>query len=150
MVLCKRRIEKYDVERQWRPFKVSERRTFDKRDMVGAQRGNRFSQLLANLMVLLDQDHVSGAARSGLQPEHATTGKQIQAARPRNIRLQPVAQRLADPVACRSQPSGIRQGYSTSAPPPGNYSNLIIAVCAFHKMLWDTAPAGLNRHLHRQ
>jgi hypothetical protein len=51
---------------------------------------------------LLDENQLLGAAGQRLQPERAGAGKEIEAARARDMVLQPVEQGLPNPVRRRA------------------------------------------------
>ena len=56
---------------------------------------------------LLDEHHLAGAARQGLEPERARAREQVEAAGARDAMLQPVEQRLAHPVGRRPKPGQV-------------------------------------------
>jgi len=76
---------------------------------------------------LLDENQLLGAARQRLEAKRAGAGKEIEAARARDIVLQPIEQGLANAIGSGPQARHIRKGDASAAPTTADDAHRIAA-----------------------
>src|SRR5580658_2409406 len=120
-VLCKGRIEKNHIERLARLSEIARR---GRLQHPGPRRAVQALELLAQRLHhrghLVDEHHLAGTPRQGLEAERPGACEKIQAARTGEGKLQPVEQSLADPIGRRPQPGRIGKMHAPAAPPPAD------------------------------
>lgn len=111
------RIEKYQVER---PCYAGEEAPCVGHDDLRALRTEAAQALLqqpGDARLALDEARFGSTARQGLQAEHASACKQVEAAHAGNDRCEPVEQGLAHPVTARPYRGLV--AHRQAAPAPG-------------------------------